>query len=240
MAQLKQSLDHLYEVIFSRRDVRGQFLSDKVPDDVLSRLLYAAHHAPSVGYMQPWNFLIVKSDKVKQQVHAAFTEANEEAKEMFDGERRELYSSLKLQGILESPVNICITCDRSRAGDTVLGRTHISDMDIYSAVCAVQNFWLAARAENIGVGWVSIIKQEQLRQALDIPDDIIPIAYLCVGYVSQFLDQPELEKAGWASRLPLNDLVYYDQWAQGDEGDSLAEQIDKDAAFPFSYFDKNI
>lgn len=231
-SELSQQLENLYQVIFSRRDVRSQFLSDAVPDEVLSRLLYAAHHAPSVGYMQPWNFVVIKSDDVKQRMHAAFTEANDEAKAMFEGERRELYSSLKLAGILESPVNICITCDRNRTGQTVLGRTHQSDMDLYSTVCAVQNFWLAARAENIGVGWVSIVKQEQLRETLGIPEEIIPIAYLCVGYVSEFNDQPDLEKAGWSERLPLNDLVYYDQWGQQGEGESLAEQIAKDQCFP--------
>ncbi|MEH6358088.1 MAG: 5,6-dimethylbenzimidazole synthase [Pseudomonadales bacterium] len=232
MSELSQQLENLYQVIFSRRDVRSQFLPDAVPDEVLSRLLYAAHHAPSVGYMQPWNFLVIKSEEVKQRMHAAFAEANDEAKNMFEGERRELYSSLKLQGILEAPVNICITCDRNRTGQTVLGRTHQSDMDLYSTVCAVQNFWLAARAENIGVGWVSIVKQEQLRETLGIPEEIIPIAYLCVGYVSEFNDQPDLEKAGWSERLPLNDLVYYDQWGQGGKNESLAKQIEKDKAFP--------
>ena len=117
----------------------------------------------------------------------------------------------------------------------MLGRTHQSDMDLYSTVCAVQNFWLAARSENIGVGWVSIVKQEQLRETLGIPEDIIPIAYLCVGYVSGFNDQPDLEKAGWSERLSLNDLVYYDQWGSpGDENESLAKQIEKDRAFPAS------
>lgn len=231
-SELSQQLENLYQVIFSRRDVRSQFLPAAVPDEVLSRLLYAAHHAPSVGYMQPWNFVVIKSDDVKQRMHAAFTEANDEAKAMFEGEHRELYSSLKLAGILESPVNICITCDRSRTGKTGLGRTHQSDMDLYSTVCAVQNFWLAARAENIGVGWVSIVKQEQLRETLGIPEDIIPIAYLCVGYVSEFNDQPDLEKAGWSERLPLNDLVYYDQWGQQGESESLAEQIERDEGFP--------
>lgn len=230
--ELSQQLESLYRVIFSRRDVRGQFLPDPIPDEVLSRLLYAAHHAPSVGYMQPWNFLLVKSPAVKQRVHAAFVEANEEARQMFQGERRALYSSLKLEGILESPLNICITCDRNRTGETVLGRTHQSDMDLYSSVCAVQNFWLAARAENVGVGWVSIAKPTQLREALAIPEEIIPIAYLCVGYVSEFFDQPELERKGWLPRLPLNDLIYYDQWGQQGEEEPLAELIERNKNFP--------
>lgn len=230
--ELSQQLESLYRVIFSRRDVRGQFLPDPIPDEVLTRLLYAAHHAPSVGYMQPWNFLLVKSPAVKQRVHAAFVEANEEARQMFRGERRALYSSLKLEGILESPLNICITCDRNRTGETVLGRTHQSDMDLYSSVCAVQNFWLAARAENVGVGWVSIAKPTQLREALAIPEEIIPIAYLCVGYVSEFFDQPELERKGWLPRLPLNDLIYYDQWGQQGEDEPLAELIERNKNFP--------
>lgn len=202
----------IYKAIFNRRDVRGQFKPDPVPDDVLSRILYAAHHAPSVGYMQPWNFLVVKSNEVKRRVHQAFVAANEEAKEMFADQKRELYSSLKLEGILESPVNICITCDRKRTGAPVIGRTHIKTMDLYSSVCAVQNFWLAARAERVGVGWVSIVKQEALREALGIPKDIVPIAYLCVGYVSHFFKKPELETAGWLPRMPLEELVYFDQW----------------------------
>lgn len=229
-----QEVQGIYKSIFNRRDVRGQFKPDPVPDEVLSRLLYAAHHAPSVGFMQPWNFVIVKSPEVKQKVHAAFVEANEEAAAMFDGEKKALYSQLKLEGILESPINICITCDRKRTGGAVIGRTHIKTMDLYSSVCAVQNFWLAARAENVGVGWVSIVKQKALKEALAIPDDIVPIAYLCVGYVDHFYKKPELETAGWLPRLPLEDLICFDQWQQPAAGDdqSLISQIKQDKDFP--------
>ncbi|GAA5316338.1 MAG: 5,6-dimethylbenzimidazole synthase [Candidatus Pelagadaptatus aseana] len=226
-------IDALYKTIFNRRDVRGQFTSEPVSDEVLSRLLYAAHHAPSVGFMQPWNFMVIRSDEVKSRVHDAFEAANEEARQMFEGERRELYSSLKLQGILDAPVNICITCDRERVKGPVLGRTHIKTMDLFSTVCAVQNLWLAARAEGIGMGWVSIVEQDRLRQALAIPDDIVPIAYLCVGHVSHFNDEPELQKKGWRSRLPLADLVYFDQWQQGPgEDEGLLEQLQKNQGFP--------
>lgn len=201
----------VYKTIFNRRDVRGQFTSEPIPDDALSRILYAAHHAPSVGYMQPWNFIVIKSSEVKKRVHKAFSKANDEAKLMFSEDKRELYSSLKLEGILESPINICITCDRKRTGNTVIGRTHIKTMDLFSSVCAAQNFWLAARAENIGVGWVSIVEEDALREALAIPKEIVPIAYLCVGKVKHFKQQPELESAGWLRRLPLEDLIYFDQ-----------------------------
>ena len=208
----------VYRNIFSRRDVRGQFLPDAIPDEALARILMAAHHAPSVGFMQPWNFLLVRSPEVKQRVHAVFAEANAEAARMFPDEKRALYSQLKLQGILESPINLCITCDRSRSGPVVLGRTHMPSMDLYSSVCAVQNLWLAARAEGLGVGWVSIFHESALQDALGIPREIVPIAYLCIGYVSEFKDRPELENAGWLPRLAINDLLYVDQWGTGDFG----------------------
>lgn len=208
----------VYQAIFNRRDVRGQFLPTPVPDDVLSRVLMAAHHAPSVGFMQPWNFLLVRSDAVKQRVHDVFQQANDEAARMFPEGKSEVYSRLKLQGILESPINLCITCDRSRSGPVVIGRTHIPTMDLYSSVCAVQNLWLAARAEGLGVGWVSIFHEKALQDALAIPEHIVPIAYLCIGYVSHFKDKPELEQAGWLPRLPINDLLYFDQWGSRDPG----------------------
>ena len=206
--------DALYKAIFSRRDVRGQFRPDPVPDEVLTRVLTAAHHAPSVGFMQPWNFIVVHDPAVKARVHADFAQANEEAKALFEGERQTLYSRLKLEGIREAPVNLCVTCDRERSGPVVLGRTHIPTMDLYSCVCAVQNLWLAARAEGLGVGWVSILHEDRLRAVLGIPERIVPIAYLCLGYVSHFHETPELEKAGWRNRLALEDLVFRDRWGE--------------------------
>jgi 5,6-dimethylbenzimidazole synthase len=156
---------------------------------------------------------------VKQRLHAAFQAANAEAASLFEGERQSAYRALKLQGILEAPLGLCITCDRGRAGTTVLGRTHQPEMDIYSTVCAVQNLWLAARAEGIGVGWVSILRYQDLRAALGIPETILPIAFLCLGYVSEFLPAPELESAGWRQRLPLGELVWFDRW-QGRAADN--------------------
>jgi len=216
MAQAFSAADRaaVYQAIFSRRDVRGQFLPTPVPNDVLARALMAAHHAPSVGFMQPWNFLLVRSPEVKQRVHDVFKEANDEAARMFPDEKREIYSQLKLQGIIESPINLCITCDRTRSGPVVLGRTHMPTMDLYSSVCAVQNLWLAARAEGLGVGWVSIFHEKALQDALGIPHHIVPIAYLCIGYVCHFKDQPELEKAGWLPRLSIDELVFHEQWGE--------------------------
>ena len=215
----------VYQAIFSRRDVRGQFLPTPVPDDLLSRVLIAAHHAPSVGFMQPWNFLLVKSDAVKQRVHGVFAEANAEAARMFPDEKREIYSQLKLQGILDAPINLCITCDRSRSGPVVLGRTHMPTMDLYSSVCAVQNLWLAARAENVGVGWVSIMRHADLRDALGIPPSIRPVAYLCAGYVSHFFESPELQAAGWLPRTPLREVVWFDRWQHRSGSESLLDHL---------------
>jgi len=204
--------DAVYRAIFERRDIRAQFLPDTVPDAVLARLLRAAHHAPSVGFMQPWDFIVVRDRAVRATIHDAFTRASEEAAGMFEGERQAAYRSLKLEGILEAPLGICVTCDRSRNGPVVLGRTHQPDMDIYSAVCAVQNLWLAGRAEGIGIGWVSIVSRDDLRTALGIPQEIEIIAYLCAGYVSTFPPRPDLERKGWLPRMTLRDVVRVNGW----------------------------
>jgi 5,6-dimethylbenzimidazole synthase len=199
-------------VLYNRRDIRSHFLPDIVDETLLLDILTAAHHAPSVGFSQPWNFIVIKDDNVKKKVFEAFSEANLEAEKMFSGERQEQYQTLKLQGILDAPINICITCDRSRGGEVVLGKTHQPDMDLYSTVCAVQNLWLAARAENIGVGWVSIIECDTLSDILKLPDQVVPVAYLCIGHVSSFPEIPELESKQWEVREQLKKLIYTDEW----------------------------
>ncbi|MCC5960916.1 MAG: 5,6-dimethylbenzimidazole synthase [Rhodobacteraceae bacterium] len=204
--------DAVYRAIFTRRDVRSQFTDRPLSDALLMRLLKAAHHAPSVGFMQPWNFIVIRSAAVKAQVQDAFSRANAEAVGMFAEDRRPLYSALKLEGIATAPVNLCITCDRTRGGKVVLGRTHNRDMDIYSTVCAVQNLWLAARAEGLGVGWVSIFHESDMRLILNLPDHVVPVAYLCIGHVDSLYQTPELQAKGWQDRLSLEDLVFADRW----------------------------
>ncbi len=206
--------DALYKIIHARRDVRGQFLPDPVSEDVLTRILSAAHHAPSVGFMQPWDFVLVTSDTTKKALKSGFEVAHAESAAMFDDARREQYRSFKLEGIEEAPVGICVTCNRQRTGPVVIGRTIKPEMDLYSAVCAVQNLWLAARAENLGMGWVSIIHDQVLRDVLAIPEQIDIIGYMCLGYVSHFKEKPELESAGWLPRLDLADLIHRDKWSK--------------------------
>jgi 5,6-dimethylbenzimidazole synthase len=201
----------LYRVIGSRRDVRA-FRRDPVPDDVLARILHAAHQAPSVGFMQPWNFIVIRDPATRARVRSIFVRENERAAANYPGDRGDLYRSLKLEGLEDAPINLCVTCDRTRGGPHVLGRNTIIDTDLYSTCCAVQNLWLAARAEAVGVGWVSILDNDALRAVLGIPAHVVPVAYLCVGYPREFLDTPELERRGWATRLPADDVVYHERW----------------------------
>ncbi|GAC1334924.1 MAG: 5,6-dimethylbenzimidazole synthase [Isosphaeraceae bacterium] len=207
---------NVYEAIHTRRDVR-RFRPDPVPDDVLLRILDAAHHAGSVGYMQPWNFLVVRSTEVRRTIFEVFERENARAAEGYSGERRALYDSLKLQGILDAPLNIAVTCDRTRGGPHVLGRNTVLDADLYSTCCAVQNLWLAARAEGVGVGWVSILDTAIVQRLLDIPQGVLMTAYLCVGYPVEFEDKPLLEKVGWAEKIPLRELVFEDSWGRKSE-----------------------
>ncbi|MBM3604748.1 MAG: 5,6-dimethylbenzimidazole synthase [Alphaproteobacteria bacterium] len=203
----------VYRAIRLRRDVRGQFRPDPIDPAIMRRLLQAAHDAPSVGLSQPWNFVLIRDPAARRRLHDAFTRANAEAAERFP-DRKPLYSALKLEGILDAPVNLCITCDRTRGGAYVLGRTHDSATDLYSTACAVQNLWLAARAEGIGVGWVSIFRQDDLRRELDLPDHVVPVAYLCLGHVTELYQEPELQARGWANRLPLDTLIFEDTWGR--------------------------
>ena len=201
-----------YEAIYRRRDIR-KFRPDPVPADVLHRILDAAHHAGSVGFMQPWNFIVIRDMAVRGSVNEVFKHENERAAKHYGGDRATLYKSLKLEGILESALNLCVTCDRTRGGQ-VLGRSTILDTDLFSTCCAVQNLWLAARAEGVGVGWVSIINNSELARILRLPDHVVPVAYLCVGYPEEFPAEPMLATTGWRKRIPVEELVFYDHYGQ--------------------------
>ena len=201
----------VYEAIFKRRDIR-HFRPDPVPPETLRKILEAAHHAGSVGFMQPWNFIVIESSEVRKKVKEVFEEQNGRAAENYEGGRKKLYRSLKLEGIMESALNLCVTCDRERKGPHVLGRNSVTETDVYSTCCAIQNLWLAARAEGVGIGWVSIMDHAALRKLLNISDRVLPVAYLCVGYPVEFKDTPMLEEAGWEKRMGLEDLIFSNEW----------------------------
>ena len=211
----------LYRAIYERRDIR-LFREEPVPPETLARIIRAAHHGPSVGFMQPWDFILVSDLETRRQVKDLFDRERLAASQFFDDSRRSKYLSLKLEGIMEAPVNLCVTCDPTR-GEEVLGRNSMPETDVYSTCCAVQNLWLAARAEGVGVGWVSILKLPQLRRILGIPPHVVPVAYLCLGYPVEFAPEPLLQAKGWRSRLPLTDLVHYDGWGKQDSADEWME-----------------
>jgi 5,6-dimethylbenzimidazole synthase len=216
----------VYRAVFTRRDIRSDFVDDPVEDAVLARLILAAHHAPSVGFMQPWNFIVIRDMKKREQVRDLFLAARLQEETHIAGERQALYRKLRLEGICESALNLCVTCDRSRAEDSPLGRWHNPEMDLFSTVCAVQNLWLAARAEGIGVGWVSIMDQGALKSLLRIPDHVVPVAYLCIGRVSGFAAAPELQTKGWRRRLAASGLVM-SEFHDGDGDGPLKGEIDR-------------
>lgn len=210
-----QEKQGLYKAIFSRRDVRSHFSCDSdIPTDTLVKILDAAHHAPSVGFSQPWNFVLIRDRATRRKVKESFE--NEFQKSVLllkdDKSRQQKYASLKLEGIMDSAINICVTYDPTRFGPFVLGRTSMPETGTYSVCCAIQNLWLAARAEGIGVGWVSILSKEELKKILLIPEHVNPVAYLCLGHVTEFAEKPDLEEAGWLCRLKLNDVIYYENW----------------------------
>ena len=207
----------LYRAIYERRDVRSSFRSDEIPDEVLARLLDAAHHAPSVGFMQPWGFILIRDRQVRKDVHEIFERASRAAAEVYTGDRRASYQALKLAGILQAPVNLCVTCDEATGRGRGLGRQTMPETALYSTVCAIENLWLAARAEGVGVGWVSILYVDELRALLDIPEGVKPVAYLCLGYVTEFNREPELEIKGWEQRVPLPDVIHFEGYGAIDK-----------------------
>src|SRR5262245_24495046 len=222
----------IYRVIFARRDVRRNFLRKPIADDVLAKILTAAHHAGSVGFMQPWDFVVIRQRTTKQAVKQLFQKTNAQAAMRYEGTRAALYRSLKLEGIEEAPVNIGVTCSRQRGGPHVLGRSTVRDTDLYSTCCAIQNLWLAARAEGIGVGWVSILDHGGLKQVLGIPRPVKMLAYLCLGYVSDYGRQADMETAGWRARIPIEELIHYEWWGKkvqgnGRNGDAHHEGVHK-------------
>lgn len=196
----------LLDIIKARRDVRGnRFIDKEVEDEKLRLILEAGISAPSVGYSQPWKFVIIQDTLTKDNILKNFEHENEKAKEIF--EDRELYKKLKLEGIKEAPVNIAVLYENPE--EDVLGMTSMKQMGEYSVVCAIQNMWLMARSLNIGMGWVSILDEKAVLKELDTPKNAKLIAYLCLGYVDKFYDESELKTLGWDVEKSLSECVVY-------------------------------
>jgi len=197
----------LKEIMQHRRDVRGnRFTDEKVSNTVIQQLLDAALFAPSVGYSQPWQFVVINDTNIKQAVFESFSTENQKAQHLFSGKQQQKYQQLKLEGIKEAPINIAVFYTPS--DEPVLGQTSMNEVGKYSVVCAIQNMWLMARSLNLGVGWVSIVDPNAVKKAVNAPKKSELIAYLCVGYVNEFLDEPELKVKQWQTEKNKKDIIF--------------------------------
>ncbi|MGW5332002.1 nicotinate-nucleotide--dimethylbenzimidazole phosphoribosyltransferase [Streptomyces bauhiniae] len=218
------------KVIRERRDIRNGFRGDPIPHDVLLRVLEAAHTAPSVGHSQPWDFVVIRSADTRRAMHdLAMSQREAYAKSLPKG-RAKQFKEMKIEAILDTPVNIVVTADPTRGGRHTLGRHTQPQMAPYSSALAVENLWLAARAEGLGVGWVSFFDEREMVRALGLPEHLEVVAYLCVGYVDEFPDEPELMQAGWSKRRPLSWVVHEETYGRRalpgeDPHDLLAETV---------------
>ncbi|WP_415397210.1 5,6-dimethylbenzimidazole synthase [Sulfurimonas sp. CS5] len=209
MTFTKDDTQTLLNIMRSRRDVRGNsFLNKDIEDDKLKLILEAGICAPSVGYSQPWKFVVINDEKIKYLVEQNFMSENTKAKEIFKDS--ELYKNLKLEGIKEAPINIAVLYESSDA--PVLGMTSMSKMGEYSVVCAVENMWLMARTLDIGLGWVSILDENKLLKTLNAPKNTQLIAYLCLGYVDKFYKEPELKTLKWEKEKTLDECIVINRW----------------------------
>ena len=201
----------VYRAIYERRDMR-HFSGSSIADDLLRRLLSAAHHAPSVGFMQPWRFIRVCSPTLRVSLHALIEQERVLTAQAL-GEREDEFMQLKVQGVLDAAEVLVVALPPGRESH-VFGRRTLPEMDLASAACAIQNLWLAARAEGLGMGWVSIFCPVKLARLLAMPEGSKPIAVLCLGPVQAFYDQPMLQAENWARRAALPDLVFDDGWGK--------------------------
>ncbi|WP_330292296.1 nicotinate-nucleotide--dimethylbenzimidazole phosphoribosyltransferase [Streptomyces sp. NBC_00576] len=218
------------KVMRERRDIRNGFRSDPIPHDVLLRVLEAAHTAPSVGHSQPWDFVVIRSAETRGTMHELAARQREAYAKSLPKGRAKQFKELKIEAILDTPVNIVVTADPTRGGRHTLGRHTQPQMAPYSSALAVENLWLAARAEGLGVGWVSFFDEREMVRALGLPEHLEVVAYLCVGYVDEFPEEPELMQAGWSKRRPLSWVVHEETYGRralpGEEPhDLLAETV---------------
>ncbi|MFC1415938.1 nicotinate-nucleotide--dimethylbenzimidazole phosphoribosyltransferase [Streptacidiphilus cavernicola] len=220
--------DAVHRVMRERRDIRNGFRPDPIPHEVLIRVLEAAHTAPSVGYSQPWDFVVIRSAKTRARMHELAERQREAYAASLPKGRAKQFKELKIEAIVETPVNIVVTADRTRGGRHTLGRHTQPQMAPYSAALAVENLWLAARAEGLGIGWVSFFDEQEMVRELGLPEHLDVVAYLCVGYVNEFPVEPELAQAGWAKKRPLSWVVHEETYGRralpGEEPHSVLQE----------------
>ncbi|MBF6327161.1 5,6-dimethylbenzimidazole synthase [Nocardia transvalensis] len=202
----------IYDVIRRRRDVRAEFTGELVDDATLLRILEAAHRAPSVGNSQPWDFVVVRERATLEKFAAHVAEKRIEFRDALPPERARTFEPIKIEGITESGTGIVVTHDDSRGGPQVLGRATVPETGLYSTILAIQNLWLAATAEVIGVGWVSFYDAPFLTDLIALPPGIHPVAWLCIGPVHAFQDVPDLERFGWRPRRPLPEAIHWERY----------------------------
>jgi 5,6-dimethylbenzimidazole synthase len=201
-----------YDVVRSRRDVRAEFTGAPLAEQVLERVLAAAHAAPSVGMTQPWDFILVRDLETLRRFASHVAEKRVEFGASLPADRAATFAPIKVEGIVESGLGVVVTHDQSRGGEHVLGRASVADTGVFSTVLAVQNLWLAATAEGLGVGWVSFYDEPALSELVGLPAHVRPIAWLCVGHVAGLQQVPDLERFGWRSRRPLADALHAERW----------------------------
>jgi 5,6-dimethylbenzimidazole synthase len=202
----------LYDVIHCRRDVRREFTGAPVDSEVLRRILAAAHAAPSVGLTQPWDFIVVTDPGLRRRFRAHVLEERAVFAATLDPERAARFADIRIEGVLDATLGIVVTYDPTRGLPAVIGRHAIDDAGVYSVCLAIQNLWLAATAEGLGVGWVSFYREPFLADLVDLPAGMRPIAWLCVGPVTHLADAPDLEQQGWRRRRPLDEAIHCETW----------------------------
>jgi 5,6-dimethylbenzimidazole synthase len=203
----------LYDVIFRRRDTRAEFTGAPIADDVLDRVLGAAHAAPSVGLSQPWDFVLVTDDATRRTFRDHVHAERAVFAAQLAGERADAFRRIKVEGVLEASLGIVVSYDPGRGAPAVLGRHAIADAGLYSVCLAIQNLWLAATAEGLGVGWVSFYREPFLGELVGLPAPLRPVAWLCVGPVTELPVTPDLERHGWRQRSPLSSVVHHGRYS---------------------------
>lgn len=206
-----EDIETLENIILSRRDVRGnRFIDKDISKEDLEKILFAGINAPSVGFSQPWEFVVVKDAAIRNEIKQSFFEENEKAADLFEGEKGDAYTQLKLEGISESALNIAVFYKPKE--HPVLGQTSMKEAGVFSVVCAIQNMWLMARALGVGLGWVSILDPNKVKAILNAPKDRQLIGYLCLGHVDFFYENPELEKLKWEKRKTIDEVLIYNRY----------------------------